>query len=272
MEIVIDGTRPLPLKSQLAEYWEYRGLLRHLVVKELKVRYRHTALGLVWSLAQPLLPALILGSVFSRALTHPEAARVPYALFLLAGLVPWSFLAGAVSLASGAFVSNGYILTKVYFPRAILPAASVLTIAVEFAGGCLLLCGWAIFAGWHVHLSWVWLPVLFASNALFAFSIAIGIASLNVLYRDVRHALPFLLQVWMFATPVLYSPLLVPARWRWLFGLNPMTAIVLGFRHVLFGTPFDLRLEATSACAATLAAIAGIAVYLRLQDALAERL
>ncbi len=270
MEIVIDG-RPLPLKRQLAEYWEYRGLLRHLLVKELKVRYRHTALGVVWSLAQPLLPALILGGVFGRALTRPDAAGVPYALFLLAGLVPWSFFSGAVNMASGAFVSNGYVLTKVYFPRAILPAASVLTLAAEFAAGCLILCGWAVAAGWPVRLSWLWLPVLFVGSALFAFLISLGIASLNVLYRDIRHALPFLLQLWLYATPILYSPLLVPPRWRWLFGLNPMTGIVLGFRHALFGTPFDLRLGAASACAASLAAIAGIAVFLRLQDALAER-
>jgi lipopolysaccharide transport system permease protein len=117
----------------------------------------------------------------------------------------------------------------------------------------------------------LWLPVLFVFTMLFSFLIAIGIASLNVLYRDVRHALPFLLQVWLYATPVLYSPLLVPARWRWLLALNPMTGIVLGFRHVLLGTPFDLDLAAGSACAAVLASIAGIVVFLRLQDALAER-
>jgi lipopolysaccharide transport system permease protein len=270
LEIVIDG-RPLPLKRQLTEYWEYRGLLRHLVVKELKVRYRHTALGVVWSLAQPLLPALILGGVFGRALTRPDAAGVPYALFLLAGLVPWSFFSGAVSTASGAFVSNSYVLSKVYFPRAVLPAASVLTLAVEFALGCLVLCGWAMAAGWPLRLSWLWLPPLFVASALFAFLISIGIASLNVLHRDIRNALPFLLQVWMYATPILYSPLLVPQRWRWLFGLNPMTGIVLGFRHALFATPFDLGLGATSACAAILAAIAGIAVFLHFQNALAER-
>jgi lipopolysaccharide transport system permease protein len=270
MEIVIDG-RPLPLKRQLAEYWEYRGLLRQLLVKELKVRYRHTAMGVVWSLAQPLLPALILGGVFGRALSRPDAAGVPYALFLLAGLVPWSFFSGAVSMASGAFVSNSYVLTKVYFPRAVLPAASVLTLAAEFAGGCLVLCGWGLAAGWPVRLSWLWLPVLFVASALFAFLISIGIASLNVLHRDIRHALPFLLQIWMYATPILYSPLLVPPRWRWLFGLNPMTGIVLGFRHALFATPFDLRLGATSASVAILAAIAGIAVFLRFQNALAER-
>jgi lipopolysaccharide transport system permease protein len=271
LEIVIDGAKPLPLKNQLAEYWEYRGLLRHLVVKELKVRYRQTTMGIVWSLAQPLLPALILSVVFSRALMPSEAAHVPYALFLLAGLAPWSFFAGAVTLASGAFVANGYILTKVYFPRAILPAAAVLTSTVEFAGTCLLLCIWAIVAGWPIHLTWLWLPALFAFNAVFAFLIAIGIASLNVLYRDVRHALPFLLQVWMYATPVLYSPALVPERWRWLLGLNPMTGVVLGFRHVLLGTPFDLRLAVPSVCAAALASAAGVAVFLRLQDALAER-
>jgi lipopolysaccharide transport system permease protein len=269
LETVID-VQPLPLKSQLTEYWDYRGLLRHLVVKELKVRYRKTALGLVWALAQPLLPAVILGAVFGRALTAAGASGVPYVLFLLAGLVPWSFLSTAVSLGSGVFVSNGYILTKVYFPRAILPAASVLTASLDFLGGCLVLCGWAAFAGWPLKLTWLWLPVLFVCNVLLAFWVSIGIASLNVLYRDVRHALPFLLQIWMYATPVLYSPLLVPERWRWLLGLNPMTGVVLGFRYALFGTPLDPHLVSTSAGAAIVAAVAGIAVFLRLQDRLAE--
>ena len=270
MEIVIDA-RPLPLKSQLAEYWEYRGLLRHLVFKELKVRYRQTVVGIGWSLAQPLLPALILGVIFGRALAGTESARVPYTLFLVAGLVPWSFFAGAVSLASGAFVSNGYILSRVYCPRAVLPAVPVLVACVEFALGCAILCGWAIAAGWSWRLSWLWLPVLFVASALLAFLISIGIASLNVLYRDIRHALPFLLQVWMYATPVLYSPLLLSPRWRWLIGLNPMTAVVLGFRYALFRMPVDLHLAATSAAAAMVAAIAGIAVFLRLQNKLAER-
>jgi lipopolysaccharide transport system permease protein len=268
VESVIDAGSPA-LTSQLAEYWDYRGLLWHLVVKELKVRYRQTTLGLVWALAQPLLPALILGTVFARA-NVTRGSGVPYVLFLLAGLAPWSFFSIAVSSGSGAFVSNGYILTKVYFPRAILPAASVVAACFEFAGGCVILCGWAVAAGWPIHLTWLWLPLLFVCTALLAFFISIGIASLNVLYRDTRHALPFVMQIWMYATPVLYSPLLVSEKWRWLFGLNPMTWIVLGFRHVLFGTPFDLRLSIASACAGTVAAIAGVVIFVRLQHRLAE--
>jgi len=267
MESVIDAGSPA-LSTQLAEYWDYRGLLWHLVVKELKVRYRQTTLGLLWALAQPLLPALILGTVFSRALS--PANGPPYVLFLLAGLVPWSFFSIAVSAGSGAFVSNGYILTKVYFPRAILPAASVITACVEFAGGCLVLCAWALVAGWHLRLSWLLLPLLILANVLLAFFISIAIASLNVLYRDTRHALPFLMQIWLYATPVLYSPSLIPEKWRWLLGLNPMTCIVLGFRHAIFGTPLDQRLAISSACVGIVAAIAGTAVFVRLQHSLAE--
>jgi lipopolysaccharide transport system permease protein len=268
MESVIDA-QPFAIRSQLAEYWAYRGLLWHLAVKELKVRYHQTTLGLLWALAQPLLPALILGTVFSRSLAA-KSTGVPYSLFLLAGLVPWSFLSSAVSLGSSAFVSNGYLLTKIYFPRAILPASSVVTASAEFAGGCLLLCAWAMAKGWPPHLTWLALPLLCLCTALLAFFLSIGIASLNVLYRDMRHALPFLLQIWMYATPVLYSPLLVPAKWRWLFGLNPMTCIVLGFRHILFGTPFDLRLGLSSALSGAIVSAAGIAVFLRLQHQLAE--
>jgi len=269
LESVIDAKGP-PLRSQLAEYWDYRGLLWHLVVKELKVRYRQTTLGIAWSLAQPLLPALILGAVFSHTLAGGKDLSVPYALLLLSGLVPWSFLSSAVNSASGAFVSNGYILTKVYFPRAVLPAASVMAASVEFMGGCAILCAWAMVAGYPIRWSWLGLPGMLIYTALLAFLISIGIASLNVLYRDIRHALPFLLQVWMYATPILYTPQLVPEKWRWLLGLNPMTGIVLGFRSVLFGTPFDARLGATSVCAGVVAGIAGIVIFLRLQHELAE--
>lgn len=268
MESVIDANAPA-LTTQLAEYWDYRGLLGHLVVRELKVRYRQTTLGLLWSVAQPLLPALILGTVFSRA-NVSRGAGVPYILFLFAGLVPWSFLSTAVSSASGAFVSNGYILTKIYFPRAILPAASILTAAVDFAGGALILCAWALAARWPLHWAWLWLPALFAANVLLAFFLSIGIAALNVLYRDIRHALPFLLQIWMYATPVLYSPLLIPEKWRFLLGLNPMTCIVLGFRRTLFGTPIDIHLALASACTGILSCLAAIAIFLRLQHQLAE--
>ncbi len=269
METIIAASSPA-LKTQFAEYWEYRGLLGHLVVKELKIRYRQTTLGLVWALAQPLLPAIILGTVFSGALSGPKGSGPPYVLFLLAGLVPWSFISVAVSTASGAFVSNGYILSKVYFPRALLPAALVVAAAVEFACGCLILCVWVVAAGWPVHFIWLWLPALFVCTAILAFFVSIGVASLNVLYRDIRHALPFMMQIWMYATPVIYSPLLVPAKWRWLLGLNPMTCVVLGFRHVLFGTPFDIRLGLTSACAGIMAAITGIITFQRLQHDLAE--
>jgi lipopolysaccharide transport system permease protein len=270
LETVISASSP-PLRTQFAEYWEYRGLLGHLVAKELKIRYRQTALGLFWALAQPLLPAIILGAVFSRSLSSTKDVGPPYILFLLAGLVPWSFLSVAVTTASNSFISNGYILSKVYFPRAILPASMVAAASIEFACGTAVLCLWTLLSGCPIHLIWLELPILFGCTAILAFFVSIGIASLNVLYRDIRHALPFLMQIWMYSTPIIYSPTLVPARWRWLLGLSPMTCVVLGFRHVLFGTPFDMRLEFTSAVAGIVAAITGILIYQRLQHDLAER-
>ncbi len=270
VESLIDARQP-PLKTQFAEYWSYRGLLGHVVIKELKVRYRHTSLGLLWALAQPLLPALVLGAVFSTA-GISRGSDVPYLLFLLAGLVPWSFFSIALSSGSGAFVANGYLLSKVYFPRAILPAAMVSVALLECFCGCAILCAWVAVSGWPVRASWLWLPLLCVADALVAFLLAVGIASLNVVYRDTRHALPFLLQVWMYATPVLYSPMLVSARWRWLFGLNPVTGIVLGFRHALFGTPLDARLALLSATSGVVAMLVGVMIFRWLEPRVAELL
>ncbi len=271
MEIIIDASRPIPLHSRVAEYRGHGTLLKHLIFKDWNVRYRNAGMGFIWAMAQPMLPALILGFLFSRTLAPQGGAGVPYALFLLAGFVPWGFLSMAVTVGSGAFVNNSSILTKVYFPRGILPFASVLAATPEFAGGCLVVGIWTVGAGLPPQLTWLWTPILFAAAGLLALVVSLGIASLNVLYKDVRHAIPFLLQVWMYSTPVIYSPLLLPEQWRWVLGLNPMTGIVLGFRSAWFGAPLDLNLVMMSAGAALVTAVAGIVTFAKLEKVLAER-
>jgi lipopolysaccharide transport system permease protein len=227
-------------------------------------------MSVIWALAQPMLPALMLGYLFSGTLA-PQDVSVPYVLFLLAGLVPWSFLTLAITSGSGAFIGNASILTKVYFPRAVLPAASVLAFTLEFAGGCLVLLVWVIAAGLPIRPGWLALPGLFVATGLLAFMVSLGLGALNVLYRDVRHAVPFLLQVWLYATPVLYAPSLIPQRWHWVLGLNPMTGIVMGFRSALFGFPVDWPIILLSTGAAVATSVAGLVTFSRLDDELAER-
>ena len=254
MEVIIDANQPRSLWSRAAEYRDHHTLLKHLIVKEWKVRYRNAATSILWALAQPMLPALILGYIFSRSLS-PEQGNVPYFLFLTAGLVPWSYLTLSISTGAGSFVGNSSILTKVYFPRGILPAASVLAMALEFVGGCLVLVILTAAAGFRPWLGWLAIPILCCVTAAVAFFISLGMASLGVLYRDIRHALPFLLQVWMYATPVMWAPELVPERFRWVLGLNPMTEVVLGFRWALFGMPVDPKLMLLSAATAVVVSV-----------------
>ena len=270
LEVIIDADRPASLRARLAEYRGQSTLLKYLIARNWKLRYRNTAMSVVWALAQPMLPALMLGFLFSSTLA-PQQVSVPYVLFLLAGLVPWSFLTLAVTSGSGAFIVNAGILTKVYFPRAILPAAAVLALAAEFAGGCLVLLTWVIAAGLPIRLEWLALPGLFVATGVLAFAVSLGLGALNVLYRDVRHAVPFLLQVWLYATPVLYDSTLIPERWHWVLALNPMTGVVMGFRSALFGFPLDWPITLISIGSAGLTVLAGIVTFLKLDSALAER-
>jgi len=267
---LIDASKRLPVRHRLAEYAEYREVLWHLALRDLKLRYRRTALGMAWAVLQPLLPMLILTRVFARV-ERPDAQGIPYSLYVLAALVPWSFFSSSVSTASMAFIGQGGLLTKVYFPRAILPLASVLGCTLDFGVGCLLLTGYALVLGRMPLLSWLILPIPAILNIALAAFISVGIASLSAIYRDVKHVVPFLMQMWLYATPVIYSPGLISEHTRWLLGLNPMTAVVLAFRACLFGAPVDGRIFGMSLLCGAVTAAGAMAVFARLQDFVAER-
>jgi len=221
---------PLNLRS----LWEYRELLYFLTWRDIKVRYKQTALGVAWAILQPLLTMLIFTIFFGRLAGVPSD-NVPYALFAFAGLLPWTFFANAISNSGNSLVGSANLITKVYFPRVIIPGASVAAGLVDFAIACVILVLLMIYYGVIVTWTIMLFPILVVLTTLLALAVGMWLSALNVQYRDVRFALPFLIQLWMFVSPVIYPASFVPAKLRWVLLLNPMTGIIEGYRSSLFG-------------------------------------
>lgn len=269
---VIDASRQrTPVRLLLAECLEFSSLTKYLALRDFRLRYRHASLGALWVVLQPLLPMLVFTGVFGRVL-KPSTSGVPYSLFALAGLVPWSFFSASVSRSSLVFVSSGNLLTKVYFPRVILPASSILGNLLDLGVGCVLVVGYSIWHGYFPTWRWLFLPAAVLETVLVAFFVSLALATLNSLLRDVKHAMQFLMQLWMYASPVAYSSSLVPERYRWLAGWNPMTSVLDGFRWSLFGTRPDFRLDGTSVAATVIIGAAALWLFHRFQESLAERI
>jgi lipopolysaccharide transport system permease protein len=227
------------LSIDLPELWRNRELLFFLTWRDIKIRYKQTVLGAAWALLQPAFMMIIFTLVFGRLAGGDR--RVPYPLFALAGLVPWTFFANAVSSSGNSLVNNVHLVTKVYFPRLIMPAASVLAGLVDLALSTLLLGAMMLYYGIRLTPHIFMLPVLFALTTLCALSTGMWMSALNVKYRDVRFALPFIVQLWLFASSVVVPSTVIPERLRWLLYLNPMSPIIEGCRAALFSTPFHWR-------------------------------
>jgi lipopolysaccharide transport system permease protein len=233
--IVIRPARGWPT-IDLRELWDYRDLLLILVWRDLKVRYAQTVLGGAWAVLQPFLMMLIFTIFFGRLARI--ATPVPYPVYVFAALVPWTYFAGALNLSSNSLVHHAGIITKVYFPRLLLPVASLLSGLVDFSLSFLVLLGLMAFYGIVPSAGIFLLPLLVLLAFLTAFSVSIWLAALNVLYRDIRHTIPFLTQVWLFATPIIYPSSMVAERFPSLYPfymLNPMAGVVDGFRWALLG-------------------------------------
>ena len=222
----------------LRDLWAYRELLVFLTWRDLKVRYKQTVLGVAWAVLQPLFMMLIFTLFFGR-LAGVASEGVPYPLFAFAGLVLWTFFANSVTASSNSLVGNANLITKVYFPRLMMPAAAVVAGVVDFALALVILAGLMIYYGVGLTAGVLMLPVLLFVTVLFALGAGMLLSALNVKYRDIRYALPFLIQLWLFVSSVILPSSAVPARWRWLLALNPMSALVENFRAALFGRPFD---------------------------------
>jgi lipopolysaccharide transport system permease protein len=266
---VIEGTR-ISFTQRIAEYWHYPTLLYLLTLRDIMLRYRQTALGVVWAIVQPILPMLIFTVLFARVL-RPETGAVPYSVFALAGLAPWTFFANAINTSSSTFVSNQNLLNKIYFPRAILPGAAVAACLPDLLVGLSFLFGLALWRGYRPTSEWLLLPVITLIATVLAMAVGLGAASLIAIYRDMKHLFPFLVQLWMYATPVVYPAKLLPHKIRWCLGLNPMAGVVEGFRYCLFGTAPDWHLLALSGLSGTCIVIAAALLFHRMEVDLAER-
>jgi lipopolysaccharide transport system permease protein len=263
--IVIEPRRGVA-RLNLRELWAYRELMYFLVWKDLKVRYKQAALGAAWAIIQPVMTMVVFSVVFGRLGKIPSDG-IPYPVFAFTALLPWQLFAHAITESGNSLVASQNLITKVYFPRLLIPIAGVISGLVDFAIGFAVLLAMMWFYGITPGIAVVTLPLFLLLALATALAAGLWLSSLNVKYRDVRHTIPFLTQFWMFATPVAYSSTLVPAKWRALLGLNPMTGVVEGFRWALLGTAHaPLSLLAISS-AVVLVLLAGGLVYFRRTEA-----
>ena len=230
----------------LRDLWAHRDLFYFLVWRDVKVRYKQTALGVAWAVLQPLLTMVVFTAIFGRLAGVPSEGE-PYPIFVYAGLLPWSFFNQAVTTSSNSLVGNAALITKVYFPRLVIPGAAVGAGLVDFAIAAVILFVMAFHYGVAFGASILMLIPLALLTMLFAVGIGMWMSALNVKYRDVRYALPFVLQIWMYVTPIIYPVTFIPQRWRWLIVLNPLSGIIQGFRSAIFSRPFDWSGIAVSA-------------------------
>ena len=253
----------------LRELWTYRELLYFLTWRDIKVRYKQTILGVAWAVLQPVVSMVVFALFFGR-LAHMPSDGIPYPIFVYAGLLPWTFVSNAVSGASDSLVGSAALVTKVYFPRLVIPCAAVCAAMVDFAIAAVVLFAIMAWYGMALHWQMLMLVPLAVTAALLAAAVGMWMSALNVKYRDVRYALPFLIQVWMFATPIIYPASIVPERWRWLLASNPLTGVIEGFRSALFGRTFRWIDLAASAAITLMALVYSAYVFRRMEREFAD--
>lgn len=255
----------------MAELWDYRELLYFFVWRDIKVRYKQTAIGIAWVVLQPLLTMAVFTLFFGRLAKLPSQG-LPYPIFYFAAVVPWTYFSSALQNATNIVVENQRVITKVFFPRLILPVSAVLSGLVDFAIGFVILMGMTFGYRMRPGVAALWLPVMLLLAITTALGVGLWFSALNALYRDVRYVMPFLVQFWMFASPVAYPSSLVPERWRWLYGLNPMAGVIDGFRWALTGhsqPPGPILLASASAVLVVL--FGGLCFFQRMEGAVADR-
>lgn len=256
-------------RIDLAELWHYRDLLYFLTRREISIRYKQTLLGLAWAVLQPLL-SMVVFSLFLGGLAGVQSDNLPYPVFAYLGLLPWTYFANALTRSSASLVSNANLLSKVYFPRLLIPLSATLSALVDFAIAFVVLLGLMAWYRIPLSVSVLWLIPLTLATAFLATGIGMGLAALNVQYRDVQHAIPFLMQLWMFATPVVYPVDTIPERWRFLLDLNPMTGLIEAYRAAPIGGAMDLRTLAVSTAVGLVLVAFGVWRFRRMEKIFAD--
>lgn len=254
---------------ELKELWDYRELLSFLVIREIKIRYKQTAIGVLWAILQPALTTIILAAIFSRV-DRFSTGDTPYLLYVLSGLLVWLFIFNGVSFGAGSLLANVNLITKIYFPRLILPSASVIAGVLDMMVGLVIFIILAMFFGVY-PTAWTLLAPLFLLQAVWL-TLSLGwlLSALNVRFRDVKFALPFLLQIWMFISPLFYPTDILPASVKTLFSLNPLVGILHGVRSSLFNQPLDFQLIGISLLVTFVISILSLIVFKKMEDSFAD--
>lgn len=274
MEQNVEVIRIEPTKGwvalQLKELWAYRELLYFMIWRDVKVRYKQTALGAAWAVIQPVFTMIVFSIFFGRLGKIPSDG-IPYPLFTLAGLVPWTFFSQGLSQASNSLVGSSNLVKKVYFPRLSIPIAAVTSGLIDLSIAFVVLLGMMAYYGVVPTIHVVWLPLLLLLTLVTSLGVSLWLSALNVQFRDVRHALPFLTQLWLFATPIAYPSSLLSEPWRTVYSLNPMVGVIEGFRWALLGTdtaPGPMII--VSALAALAILVSGTFYFRRLERTFAD--
>jgi lipopolysaccharide transport system permease protein len=253
------------------ELWDYRELLGFLVWRDLKVRYKQTVLGAAWAILQPLTTMGVFAVLFGRW-AHMPSDGVPYPVFAFAALLPWTFFANAVTGAANSLVGNTHLISKVYFPRLLVSLSVVATSAVDFAVAFTAMIAMLVFYRVGISAAWLAVPLMAVLLVLAAAGVGSWLAALCGIYRDVRYVVPLMLQLWMFASPVIYPVSIVPARWRALYFLNPLVGVIDGFRSAVLGLPLQWTAIAASAVVSSLLAWIGLSYFRRVERRVADLL
>lgn len=251
------------------EIFLYRELLAFLMWRDVKIRYRQTLLGGLWAVLQPLIAMLIFTFVFNR-MAGVKSDGPPYPLFAFAGLAPWTFFSTAVSQSSNSLVTNQQLVAKVYFPRVFIPVGAVGALLLDLLFSLGLLGVLMVYYRWPINSHIVLLPIFILGAIFSAAGFGLALSALNVSFRDVKYAVPFLIQMGIFLTPVIYPLRYIPEKWQMLLGLNPMTGVVLGFRYALLGTPASWSVMAVSLAVSVLLFIFGLLIFRRMERVFAD--
>jgi lipopolysaccharide transport system permease protein len=254
----------------LAELWQYRELLYFFVWRDVKIRYKQTLIGAAWAILQPFLTMLIFTLFFGK-LANIGSDGLPYPIFYYSALLPWMYFASALQNATNTIVENQRLITKVYFPRLALPLSAVCSGLIDFGVSFLMFLAMMGYYRIRPTVAMLWFPAFLFLAIITALGAGLWLSALNAIYRDVRYVLPFLIQFWLFASPVVYSSSRVPAKWRGLYGLNPMAGVIEGFRWSLTGNgQAPRRLLVVSAAVAVAALLSGVAYFQKMETTVAD--
>jgi lipopolysaccharide transport system permease protein len=253
----------------LHELWAYRELIAAFTLRDVKLRYKQTGLGIAWAVLQPLL-TMVIFTIFFGGLAHIPSDGVPYPLFVLAALLPWTLFSDGLTRSTTSMVTNSTIMTKVYFPRLIMPLASIISPLVDFTVSFIILLAMMVYYGFAPTLNVVFLPLFILLALATSLGVGLWLSALNVKYRDFQYTVPFLIQIWMFASPVVYSSSLVPASLRVWYGLNPMAGVIEGFRWALLGTGAPSAMVLVSVGMVILLLVSGMFYFRRMEQYYAD--